>query len=269
VKALAVTVGNLNLGVVTSFNFAFKKCFDDVDLPAMRGSGTHDMGMLGTEMELQGVLSGSSRFDDFMELLRAQGLGESVPLDSDIIQTVVFLRDVKLAKVGLNFIIYGLTLKESLFKQVNACDAITCWFTSTENAVVEVASASPLPIEGKGCIKVSHDAEAAEEVNVYYEPVDRFSLEEFDWVSFAFQISSKSNVTSAIVTVTDGLSNASYNFTSLLPEAGKWRRLRIHKTWFSNYDAVDWSQLSRIKFAVAKSQAQNYFFAVDDVGGYE
>ena len=47
-------------------------------------------------------------------------------------------------------------------------------------ATVEIVSGLPTPLEGVGCLKVSHDAEAEEEVNVTYEPVDSIDLEDFD-----------------------------------------------------------------------------------------
>ena len=76
-------------------------------------------------------------------------------------------------------------------------------------------------------------------------------------------------ISSAVVTFSEDLNEATYDFTELLTEASSWLRLRINKTEFSNYGALDWGQISKIKFAVTKSQAQNYFFAVDDVGGFE
>lgn len=264
---MTVTLGNLNLGTVTDFNFSNSKRFEDVDLPAARGSSTQDLGEHATIIELSGVLTGPSRFNDFKQLQRVCQLGQSLKLDFDVAQTVVFIREVKLAKAGFNFLRYSLTLKESLFKQVNACDAITSWFTATEGASVTIAENQPTPFEGRGCLKVSHDAEANEELNVTYEPVDTFNLEDFDWVSFAFLISDASAVSSAVVTVKEGENTAYCDFTADMAEAGKWLNIRVHKTGFTG--TVDWSQLNQIKFAVVKSQAQNYFFAVDDVGGYE
>jgi hypothetical protein len=269
VKALTVTLGNLNLGIVADFNFSNSKRFEDVDLPAARGSSTQDLGEHATEIQLSGVLTGPSRFNDFRQLQRVCQLGQSLKMDCDVAQTVVFIREVKLAKTGFNFLRYSLTLKESMFKQVNACDAITSWFTATEGASVTIAESQPLPFEGRGCLKVSHDAEADEELNVAYEPVDTFNLEDFDWISFAFLINDVAAISSAVVTVQEGENEAYYDFIAELAAADEWRRIRIHKTQFADYDAVDWSQLSKIKFAITKNQARSYFFAVDDMGGYE
>ena len=118
-------------------------------------------------------------------------------------------------------------------------------------------------------MKVSHDAEAEEEVNVIYEPVDGMDLEDFDWFSFAMLLGNILELSSAVITVTESEHNATYDFSALLTEAEKWLRLRIHKTSFTCYAELDWGQIDKIKFAVTKSQAQNYFFAVDDVGGFE
>lgn len=160
-------------------------------------------------------------------------------LDSDAIKTIVFIREAKLAKVTVNTLRYSLTLKQSLFKQVNACDAVTGWSSTTPSAAVAVASSQPTPLEGLGCIKVSHDAEANEESNVFYEPVDAFNLEDYDWISFAWLMDNVTLLSSAVVTVTQGTNNTTFNFTTLITEAAKWLMLRVHKTQFNNYGALD------------------------------
>jgi hypothetical protein len=190
-------------------------------------------------------------------------------LDSDALKTVVFIKEIKLSKISVNILRYSMSLKESLFKQVNACDNITSLSSSTTGATVVIVSSSPTPLEGSCCLKVSHDAEASEEVNVVYEPVDTIDLEDFDWLSFAWLMDSLLAISSAVVTFTEGLNEAAYDFKQLLTEASSWLKLRILKTEFTNYAALDWGQISKIKFAVTKSQAQNYFFAIDDVGGFE
>jgi len=190
-------------------------------------------------------------------------------LDADAAKTVVFIREVKLTKIEVNILRYSLSLKESLFKQVNSCDESASWLSSTVGATVEAVSSFPTPLEGLNCIKVSHDAEAAEEVNVTYEPFDSVDLEDFDWLSFAWLMGNLSEISSAVITVTEGPHNAIFDFSALLTEAGKWLRMRINKTSFTDYGALDWGQIDKIKFALVKSQAQNYFFALDDVGGFE
>jgi hypothetical protein len=266
---MTVTLGELNLGVVNGLSFSDPKRLEDIDLPAARGSSSQDLGELSQVIELSGILRGSNRFDDFRQIQRAKRLGNSLKLDSEAISTVVFVKDIKLAKVGVNILRYGLTLKESLFKQVNACDDILNWSTQTVDAVVSVVSSTPVPLEGTGCVKVSHVAEAAEEVNLTYDPLDAIDLEDFDWVSFAWLMNDVSEISSAVLTVSEGTNNATYDFSALLAEAEKWLRLRIRKTSFINHAALDWGQIGKIKFAVTKDEAQNYFFAVDDVGGFE
>jgi hypothetical protein len=269
VTEVTVTLGDLNLGVVNGLSFSDRKRLADVDLPTARGSSSQDLGELATTIELSGILRGTSRFDDFRQLQRYKRLGNSLKLDSDAVKTVVFVKEVKLAKIGVNILRYGLSLKESLFKQVNSCDNIADWSSSTVGAVLAVASGSPVPLEGLGCIKVSHDAEASEEVNLTYEPLDDIDLEDFDWVSFAWLMDDISEISSAIISVTEGVHTATYDFSALLNEADKWLRLRINKTSFANFGDLDWGKVDRIKLAVTKSQAQSYFFAVDDVGGFE
>lgn len=254
---------------MNGLSFSDRKRLEDVDLPTARGSSSQDLGDLASIIELSGILRGNSRFDDFRQLQRYKRLGNSLKLDSDALKTVVFVKEVKLVKVGVNILRYGLSLKESLFKQVNSCDDVAGWSSSTVDAIVSSVTSSPIPLEGLGCLKVSHDAEASEEVNVIYEPLDSFDFEEFDWLSFAWLMGGISEISSAIVTVSEGLHNATFDFSGLLTEAEKWLRLRIHKTSFTNYGTLDWGQIDKIKFAVTKSQAQNYFFAVDDVGGFE
>ena len=78
-----------------------------------------------------------------------------------------------------------------------------------------------------------------------------------------------SSIGTAVLTVSEGANTATYDFSALLAEVDKWLRLRVHKTSFTGYEELDWGQIDKIKFAVTKSQAQNYFFAVDDVGGFE
>jgi hypothetical protein len=265
---MTVTLDSLNLGVVNGLSFSDRKRLEDVDLPTARGSSSQDLGELASTIELSGILRGTSRFDDFRQLQRYKRLGNSLKLDSDALKTVVFVKEVKLVKVGVNILRYGLSLKESLFKQVNSCDDVTSWSSSTTGATVAVSGA-PTPLEGLGCITVSHDAEAAEEVNLTYEPVDSVDLEDFDWLSFAWLMENISEISSVAITVFEGLHNAIFDFSGFLTEAEKWLRVRIHKTSFANYGALDWGQIDKIKFAVTKSQAQNYFFAIDDVGGFE
>jgi hypothetical protein len=266
---MTVTLGDLNLGVVNGLSFSDRKRLEDVDLPTARGSSSQDLGELASTIELSGILRGTSRFDDFRQLQRYKRLGNSLKLDSEALKTVVFVKEVKLVKVGVNILRYGLSLKESLFKQINSCDDVTSWSSSTLNAVLSAVTNAPTPLEGLGCIKVNHNAEASEEVNVTYEPLDSIDFEDFDWLSFASFLGDISEISSAVITVSEGLHNATFDFSALLTEAEKWLRLRIHKTSFENYSALDWGQIDKIKFAVTKSQAQNYFFAVDDVGGFE
>jgi hypothetical protein len=82
-------------------------------------------------------------------------------------------------------------------------------------------------------------------------------------------MSDVSEISSAVLTVSEGSNNATFDFSAMLIEPDKWITLRIHKTSFTNYGALDWGQVDKIKFAVTKAQAHNYFFAVDDVGGFE
>jgi hypothetical protein len=269
VTEVTVTLGDLNLGVVNGLSFSDRKRLADVDLPTARGSSSQDLGELATTIELSGILRGTSRFDDFRQLQRYKRLGNSLKLDSDAVKTVVFVKEVKLGKASVNVLRYSLSLKESLFKQVNSCDSITSWSTSTVDAILSVIASSPNPLEGVGCIKVSHDAEAAEEVNLTYEPVDSIDLEDFDWLGFAWLMDNISEINTAVLTVSEGLNNSTFDFSGFLTEAEKWLRLRIHKTSFTDYGALDWGKIDKIKFAVTKSQAQNYFFAVDDLGGFE
>jgi hypothetical protein len=266
---MTVLLGGLNLGVVNGFSFSDPKRLEDIDLPAARGSSSQDLGEQASTIELTGILREPSRFDDFKQLQRAKRLGNSLKLDSDAVSTVVFVKEVRLAKVGVNILRYSLSLKESLFKLVNSCDSLLDWSTQTVDAVVGVVSGSPVPLEGAACIKVSHDAEAAEEVNLTYDPIDVIDLEDFDWLSFAWLMSDVSGISGATIKVSEGTNNATYDFSALIAEAEKWLRLRIHKTSFINHGALDWGQIDKIKFAVTKAQAQNYFFAVDDVGGFE
>ena len=266
---MTLTLGNLNLGVVGDLSLADRKRLEDMDLPSARGSSSQDLGELASALELQGAFVGANRFDDFRQLQRYKRLGNSLKFDADAAKTVVFIREVKLTKIEVNILRYSLSLKESLFKQINSCDEITSWLSSTVGATVEAVPSVPTPLEGLNCIKVSHDAEAAEEVNVTYEPFDSVDLQDFDWLTFAWLMSNLSEITSAVITVTEGLHNATFNFSGLLTEAEKWLRLRIHKTSFTDYGALDWGQIDKIKLAIAKSQAQNYYFAVDDVGGFE
>jgi len=266
---MTVTLGNLNLGVVSGLSFSDRKRLEDVDLPGARGSSSQDLGELASTLELSGAFVGPNRFDDFRQLQRFKRLGKSLKLDAEAAKTVVFIREVKLAKVDVNILRYTLSLKESLFKQVNPCDDIASWSSSTVGAVLSAVANSPTPIEGLSCIKVSHDAEASEEVNLTYEPLDSVDLEDLDWLSFAWLMDNNSSISSAVVTVSEDLHNATCDYASLLTEPEKWLRLRIHKTSFADYGALDWGQINRIKFAVTKSQAQNYFFALDDLGGFE
>ncbi len=266
---MTVTLEDLNLGIVNGLSFSDQKRLQDANLPAARGSSSQDLGELSSTIELTGLLQGAGRFDDFRQLQRYKRIGNSLKLDSETVSTVVFIKEVKLAKIGVNILRYSLSLKESLFKQVNACDSLLDWSSSTADATVNCVAFSPVPLEGSGCIKISHNAVATQEVNLTYDPLDTIDLEDFDWLSLALLISDASQISSAILTVSEGVNNAAYDFSALLTEADKWQRLRIHKTSFSNYGALDWGQIDKIKIAVTKAQAQDYFFAVDDVGGFE
>src|SRR3990170_5121254 len=131
---MTVTLGNLNLGVVGDLSFSDRKRLEDMDLPSARGSSSQDLGELASTLELSGVFVGTNRFDDFRQLQRYKRLGDSLKLDADAAKTVVFIREVKLVKVDVNILRYSLSLKESLFKQVNSCDDVTSWSSSTTGA---------------------------------------------------------------------------------------------------------------------------------------
>lgn len=57
---MTVSLGELNLGVVTGISFTDRKRLEDVNIPAMRGSSSQDLGELATDIELTGVFTGAS-----------------------------------------------------------------------------------------------------------------------------------------------------------------------------------------------------------------
>lgn len=97
---MAVTLGELNLGVVNGLSFSDQKRLQDTDLPAARGSSSQDLGELSSTIELTGILQGAGRFDDFRQLQRYKRIGNSLKLDSKTVSTVVFIKEVKLPNLA-------------------------------------------------------------------------------------------------------------------------------------------------------------------------
>ena len=267
---MTVTLGSLNLGTVRDVTFEHSRRLSEVDIPTAEGSSTEDLGKQGSPINLTGVLSGSSRFSDFDQLERASRIGRSLKFDCDMLQTVAFLKTVKLTRQTPNVLNYALSLKQSRFKKVNACDYTDYWSVDSGGGSLSAVTSSPTPKEGLACIKLSGSIGAGVASRLKYTPADLVDLNFFDWPCFWFQVSSLATITSSYVKAyVDGGDYASYNFAGLITAANTWLKIRVFKDLFSVSGSMEWDEIAYVTIDVTKSGAETYFFAVDDLGGYE
>ena len=120
---MAVTLGSLSLGTVRDVTFEHSRRLSEVDIPTAEGSSTEDLGKQGLPINLTGALSGASRFTDFDQLERASRIGRSLKFDCDMLQTVAFLKTVKLTRrAGLSR--KWLKMVISLILLIRACNGL-------------------------------------------------------------------------------------------------------------------------------------------------
>jgi hypothetical protein len=263
-KGLTVSFGSLELGVVRDVVFSQIKRIGDVDIPSGIGSSIQDLGKQAMNVDLSGVLLGEDRFSSFDQLERAKRVGSSQKFDCDMLKSVAFLKEVKLLRQNPRSLHYGLSLKESRFKQVNACDNDVDW--SAMGTLLAVTS--PEPKEGSVALKVS--GINVDTLSLTYDPDDLIDLNNFDWLSFWFILNSLTHHLGAIVKVyTDENNYGTYDFSSLISAAGSWLKLRIPKSSFVEVGSLEWDEIDSIIIEVSKTNAETWFFVIDDLGGYE
>jgi hypothetical protein len=263
-KRLTVSLGTLELGVVRDVVFSQIKRIGDVDIPSGIGSSSQDLGKQSMNIDLSGVLLGDDRFSSFDQLERAKRVGSSLEFDCDMLKSVAFVKEVKLLRQNPKSLNYGLTLKESRFKQVNACDNDVDW--SAVGTLLAVTS--PKPKEGSAVLKVS--GINVDTLSLTYDPDDLIDLNNFDWLSFWFYLSSLTHHLGAVVKVyTDGDNYGSYDFSSLISAAESWLRLRIPKSSFVEVGSLEWDEVDSVTIEVTKTDAETWYFVIDDLGGYE
>jgi len=261
---LTVSLGSLELGVVSNVTFSHVKRVGEVDIPSGIGSSSQDLGKQAMSVDLSGVLLGEDRFSSFDQLERAKRVGSSLKFDCDMLKTVAFVKEVKLLRQNPKSLHYGLTLKESRFKQVNACDNDVDW--SAVGTLLAVTG--PEPKEGSAALKVS--GINVDTLSLTYDPEDLFDLNDFDWLAFWFYLSNLTHHLSAVVKVyTDGDNYGSYDFSSLISAAESWLRLRIPKSSFVEVGSLEWDEIDSINIEVTKTNVEMWFFVIDDLGGYE
>ena len=138
----------LTLGTVSGIGFTHADRGGDIDLPGARGTGKQVLGKASMRASLEGTLSGASRFGDFRQLERIRMLGRSLKLESPELDTVAFLEEVRLRNSAwADHLDYSVGLKESLFKQINACDELTGWGEDGSGTVM-LEDSEPTPREG-------------------------------------------------------------------------------------------------------------------------
>ncbi len=267
---MAVTLGGLSLGTVRDVTFEHSRRLSEVDIPTAEGSSTEDLGKQGAPINLTGALSGESRFSDFGQLERVSRIGRSLKFDCDMLQTVVFLKTVKLTRQTPTVLNYALALKQSRFKKVNACDLTDYWSVDSGGGSLSAVTSSPTPKEGLACLKLSGTIGAGVASRLKYTPADLVDLNFFDWPCFWFQVSSLATITSAYVKAyVDGGDYASYDFSSLLTAANTWLKIRVFKDSFSVTGSMEWDEVAYVTIEVTKSGAETDYFAIDDLGGDE
>jgi hypothetical protein len=263
-KGLTVSLGSLELGVVRDVVFSHVKRVGDVDIPSGIGSSSQDLGKQAMNVDLSGVLLGDNRFSNFDQLERAKRVGSSQKFDCDMLKMVAFVKEVKLLRQNPKSLHYGLTLKESRFKQINACDNDIDW--SAVGTLLAVTS--PEPKEGSAALKVS--GINIDTLSLTYDPDDLIDLNNFDWLSFWFYLSSLTHHLGTVVKVyTDGDNYGSYDFSNLIMAAGSWLRLRVPKSSFVEVGSLEWDEVDSVSIEVTKTDVETWFFVIDDLGGYE
>jgi hypothetical protein len=215
-------------------------------------------------IDLSGVLLGSNSFSSFDQLERAKRVGSNLKFDCDMLKTVAIVKEVKLLRQNPKSLNYSLILKESRFKQVNTCDNDVDW--SSVGTLLAVTS--PEPKEGSAALKVS--GINVDSLSLTYDPEDLIDLNNFDWLSFWFYLSSLTHHLGAVVKVYTNEENyGSYDFSSMISAAKLWLRLRIPKSSFVEVGSLEWDEIDSVSFEVTKTDAETWFFVIDDLGGYE
>ncbi len=266
---MALTLGGLVLGAAPKLTFDDAKRLAELDPLSAIGSSIEDLGELSKTFTLEGILTGSSRFNDFNQLSRYKRLGNSLKLDHELIRTVVFITKVSMTEALSWYLRYSLSLKESLFKQIHACNILTGITTTLSGGTLALAAGTPTPVEGANCVKLSKNAAENDSFDFTFTSADHYDLSNYDWFSFWIYVSSITNISSATITVTEGAHTATYSFSGLITAADTWLRIRVAKSDFTNYATVEWDEIDTIKIEITKNAASNYYVALDDVGGFE
>ena len=267
----------LTLGTVTDLPFTHVSRDGSVDLPGARGEGMQILGKAAMQISLSGSLSGVTRFEDFKQFERTRMLGRSLKLNSDELDTVAFLEAAKIVNRNwVNHVDYSLSLKESLFKSIHACDDLTGW-SEDESGTVALEDTDPQPREGEYCVTDTLDGDDSH--YLYYSPLRVLDLTDYPYVAFDVRISDVAHLTSLLLQVNDDWDGA-YGIADLMGlvlAADTWYRVILHKSEFTEYDgggapspgALRWDYTDEFWWKSAFNQNGDYVLAVDDLGAYE
>jgi hypothetical protein len=268
---MTVTLDSLTLGIVKEVIPNYVSRVSNVDIPMGRGASKQILGSEISKVTLKGYLSGASRYDSIQQLDRYRMLGESILLTSDPITAPVFITALSLDDIKPNSIDYTLALDVALFLQGEAYDSDAYFWVETGGGALTIATATPTPREGTGCIKLSGTigAGVASCLGGYAPDLLDFSYK--DWIAFWYITDNIHDLTECLVTFYDDDGNtATYGFTALITEVDKWYRVLIPKTGFTEAPfAFVWNEVEAWFIQQTHSTEQTYYFAVDDMGAYE
>ena len=260
-----VTLGSLSLGTVLSLNPAYVKRFGEIDTPLGRAPLRQILGS-STVYELTGAFTGSDRFTNLQKLQRDLLRSGSMKLDADYVQSVVWVKSLK-PSFSVGVVYYSLELEDSAFKQVSGCDSDADWSVDSGGGTLSLASER---MEGDYSLKLSGTIPGGTASRLKYDPADYIDLSDEGWVSFWFRASDVSKLSSAVIGLYKDASNyASYDFKNVIGSADTWFRVRVRKSDFTETGTMEWDSIDYVKIGMTQSDQLNYYFLIDDLGGFQ
>jgi hypothetical protein len=238
-------------------------------MPQMRGDSHQFLGSEATVINLQGYLSGSTKFDDLVQLDRIRQRGQSLKLSSDLIKTIVYIKSIRPGKLWTSGLDYTLGLEESLFTQLEACNSTAPFSVDSGGGTLSAVTVTPTPVEGLACVKLSGTIAAATASRLKCIPTADLDFSLCSWIKFDFYISSVASLTECIAYFYHAAGDhAYYDFTAMITAAG-WTKVMIPKASFFSVGTMEWDKVTYFTVSAKKSIELAYYIALDDVGGYE
>jgi hypothetical protein len=267
------SLGSLTLGIVYPPIYTRVSRSNQIGIPGGIGASRQDLGLQSMQIDLSGVLTGSTRYDNFDAFERARDLGESMKLDLNTLKTVIFIEEVEPSKdlYGMGVLYYSLVLEEALFRQISPCDSTSQWSVVSGGGTFSAINSSPTPKEGDYAIKLVTTTPGASVFGTLkYDPADLIDVNDLNWVSFWYRTNNITNLeTCEILLYVDASNYASYTFTSEVQAVDTWYKIRVHHDSFTVTGTMEWDEIDYILIRQEHTTDQTFTFIVDDLGAYE